>query len=270
VLGFVAALSLASAALFGFLPALRLARFREGVSMARTAKATIAGHALATTQLALATMLLICSGLLLHSFAKLVAVDMGFHAQNARSFELVMPGAYSPDRKIETAEALVARLRGHPQVARVGVTDIAPLTPGIMLGGGLLPVGSSAEDARLEASLPVGERTQQRYDGAEYLRALGARLLSGRWLDADSADPPRMAALVTRPYAERYFPSGNALGARIQSTLGVLTIVVCSHSGAVSGTRFWKNELPSAPCGKRCISVGRPPATARSGSATAR
>ncbi|HWN37032.1 MAG TPA: ABC transporter permease, partial [Gammaproteobacteria bacterium] len=225
VLVFVAALSLASAALFGFLPALRLTRFREGVSMARTAKATIAGHALATTQLALATMLLIGSGLLLHSFAKLVAVDLGFDAHNALSFELVMPGDYSPDRKLETAEALVARLRGHPQVARVGFTDIAPLTPGIMLGGGLLPVGSSAEDARLEASLPVGERTQQRYDGAEYLRALGARLLSGRWLDADSADPPRMAALVTRPYAERYFPSGNALGARIQSTLGELTIV---------------------------------------------
>src|SRR5918992_4964071 len=51
---------------------------------------------------------------------------------------------------------------------------------------------------------------------------------------------------------------------------GVLTIVVCSHSGALSGTRFWKNELPSAPLGKRCISVGRPPAARRSGSATAR
>jgi hypothetical protein len=28
---------------------------------------------------------------------------------------------------------------------------------------------------------------------------------------------------------------------------GVLTTVVCSHSGALSGTRFWKNELPAAP-----------------------
>ena len=51
---------------------------------------------------------------------------------------------------------------------------------------------------------------------------------------------------------------------------GVLTIVVWSHSGALSGTRFWKKELPSAPWGKRCMSVGRPPAARRSGSATAR
>ena len=51
---------------------------------------------------------------------------------------------------------------------------------------------------------------------------------------------------------------------------GVSTIVVSSHSGAPSGTRFWKNELPSAPWGKRCMSAGRPPEARRNGSATAR
>ena len=30
---------------------------------------------------------------------------------------------------------------------------------------------------------------------------------------------------------------------------GVLTIVRSSHSGALSGTRFWKNDLPEAPSG---------------------
>ena len=40
---------------------------------------------------------------------------------------------------------------------------------------------------------------------------------------------------------------------------GVLTIVVSSHSGALSGTRFWKNDEPDAPCGYRCMSTGRPP-----------
>ncbi|CAB4546762.1 unannotated protein [freshwater metagenome] len=38
---------------------------------------------------------------------------------------------------------------------------------------------------------------------------------------------------------------------------GVLTIVVLNHSGAVSGIRFWKNELPVEPLGKRCSSTGR-------------
>ena len=31
--------------------------------------------------------------------------------------------------------------------------------------------------------------------------------------------------------------------------LGVATSVVCSHSGGLAGTRFWKNDLPWAPSG---------------------
>jgi hypothetical protein len=49
---------------------------------------------------------------------------------------------------------------------------------------------------------------------------------------------------------------------------GVLTTVVCSHSGASLGTRFWKNDGPSAPFGNRCMSTGRPPIARISGSPT--
>ncbi len=52
--------------------------------------------------------------------------------------------------------------------------------------------------------------------------------------------------------------------------LGVETIVVCSQSGADSGMRFWKNDWPAAPLGKRWSSVGRSRTVRISGSATAR
>ena len=39
--------------------------------------------------------------------------------------------------------------------------------------------------------------------------------------------------------------------------LGVLTMVVDNQSGALSGMRFWKNELPDEPFGNRCNSTGR-------------
>ena len=51
---------------------------------------------------------------------------------------------------------------------------------------------------------------------------------------------------------------------------GVDTIVVWSHSGAFFGTRFWKNDGPDAPSGKRCSSTGRPPMARSSGPATRR
>ena len=52
--------------------------------------------------------------------------------------------------------------------------------------------------------------------------------------------------------------------------LGVDTVVVCSHSGAFLGTRFWKNDGPAAPSGNRWSSTGRPPMVRISGSATRR
>ena len=39
--------------------------------------------------------------------------------------------------------------------------------------------------------------------------------------------------------------------------LGVRITVVVSHSGALAGMRFWKNELPRVPSGKRCNITGR-------------
>ena len=62
--------------------------------------------------------------------------------------------------------------------------------------------------------------------------------------------------------------SSAATSARDGVPLTVSTVVVSSHSGAPSGTRFWKNDEPSAPLGKRCISTGRPPIVSSSGPAT--
>ena len=59
-----------------------------------------------------------------------------------------------------------------------------------------------------------------------------------------------------------------ATSARDVVPFGVLTIVVSSQSGALSGTRFWKNDEPSAPCGNRCMSTGRPPIALISGIST--
>ena len=61
-----------------------------------------------------------------------------------------------------------------------------------------------------------------------------------------------------------------ATSARDVVPLGVLTVVVSSHSGADFGMRFWKNDGPSAPSGNRCNSTGRPRVARMIGSATRR
>ncbi len=59
-----------------------------------------------------------------------------------------------------------------------------------------------------------------------------------------------------------------ATNARDVVPLGVLTTVVSSHSGASSGTRFWKKFDPPTPFGNRCMSTGRPPIARINGAST--
>ena len=61
-----------------------------------------------------------------------------------------------------------------------------------------------------------------------------------------------------------------ATNARDVVPLGVLTIDVSSQSGASFGTRFWKNDEPSTPLGKRCMSTGRPWIAVINGASTRR
>ncbi len=81
---------------------------------------------------------------------------------------------------------------------------------------------------------------------------------------------PDVEAEAARLTAQTTCAMSAGTSAREVVPLGVLTTVVCSHSGAFSGTRFWKKELPSAPFGKRCSSIGRPRTPRRNGSSTAR
>ncbi len=48
---------------------------------------------------------------------------------------------------------------------------------------------------------------------------------------------------------------------------GVVTTVVSSQPGAPDGTRFWKNDFPPAPSGKRWSIAGRPKAVCSTASA---
>jgi putative ABC transport system permease protein len=230
VLGFVLALTIVTSVAFGVLPALRLSRFGEqghhaaGQLSAATANTRV-GHVLATVQIACALALMIGAGLLMHSFLKLAATNPGFDARGVLSFDLVVPGDSTPEHKIEVAQTLAARLEQLPQVTGAGFTDVPPLSAGIIvLLGGFVPEGMTEAELREEQrGLPPREITQSRNVSADYLRALGARLVDGHWFESEPG--ARLEALVSSPYAQHYFPSRSAVGATLHNNLGTFTIV---------------------------------------------
>jgi cell division protein FtsX len=240
--GFAAVLSVAAAIGFGLWPAWRLARTGELRSQTPMAvRNARAGHALGTIQLALAMTLLVAAGLLLRSFVGVVRIETGFDPQRTLSFEVVMPGEYAAERRVAAAEQLIARLRVHPQVTNVGFTNAPPLQTGLHLFGDapvlppsasigmdFAPQGTSAEVRDAEEDSGAGElRTQTRFVSSGYLQALGARLVEGRWFTGDETAAGGMTALVSRRFAQRYFPAGDAIGSTIsmRQPFGTMTIV---------------------------------------------
>jgi putative ABC transport system permease protein len=243
VLAFVVGLAVVAGVLFGLLPALRLSKYGEHGHASQSQLSTLArnsrlGHVLATVQLACAMGLLIGAGLLVGSFLKLTGISTGIDPEGVLSFELVVPGDSTAERKLEVAETLVARLEGDSRVTSAGFADIPPLVPGIILFSmNFVPEGmTQAELSEEQRTQAPTERTQTRQTSPGYLRSLGARLVAGNWLDeAASAGP---AILVTRPFAERYFPGGNAVGATMTSGPNVVTIagvVDDIHLGRLEG-----------------------------------
>jgi predicted permease len=273
VLVFVVVLSVVTGVLFGLLPALRLSRYGESghaseSQLSALARTSSLGHVLATAQLTFAMALLIGAGLLVGSFLKLTGIDTGFDARNVLSFGLVVPGDSTAERKLEIAEALAARLGADARVTSAGFADIPPLTPGVILFSALfVPEGMTLAELNEEQRTQTpNERTQTRIVSPGYLRALGARLVAGSWLDERADTSP--AVLVSRPYAERYFPAGNAVGATLTSGGNVVTIagvVDDVHLGALDSQpeRAVFMDARQALAARRAMSPPPPPAADR-------
>ncbi|HEX5313753.1 MAG TPA: ABC transporter permease, partial [Gammaproteobacteria bacterium] len=129
VLAFVALLSVVTGVLFGLLPALRLSKYGDRGHTSASQLSTLVrnsrlGHVLAAVQLACAMALLIGAGLLVGSFLRITGIDPGFDPRGVLSFELVVPGESTAERKLEVAETLVTRLEADPRVTRAGFTDL--------------------------------------------------------------------------------------------------------------------------------------------------
>jgi predicted permease len=198
--------------IFGYIPALRLSRVDHlHVLGARTATGSGDDRlrsVLVVGQLMMATVLLVGAGLLTHSFVKLSTVHTGYDPANVLAFQLVLPQEYSTTRKVETIDALLARLRQLPGVRAAGFSYAGALVGVVNVVGYVVPPGRSLEEMQQEPNRP-----QVRSVSGDYLGAIGVRLLGGRALDErDDANAP-IVVLVNQSVARQYFGDASPVGA---------------------------------------------------------
>jgi predicted permease len=204
-------LSIVAGFVFSVVPAIHLWRewvcFKAGGSVSSSGTRTTRRlrAVLICAQIALAVTLTVTAALLLHSFAKLSTVDLGYDPSGTLTFELLTSDQTPATRKLALADELVARLASTSMVTTVGFTGAAPLAA---IQGGIVVAPGGAP-----AALP-GQPHARRATvvGGDYLRAIGARLREGRWPDVDHVRVSEPVLLVNRALAREYFGRSSAVG----------------------------------------------------------
>jgi putative ABC transport system permease protein len=166
---------------------------------------------LVVAEFALALPLLLGAGLLLHSFVRLQRVDPGFDPERLLAVRVSLPETRYPDSLAVQRfwDEALRRVREIPGVVEAGLTlSLPPDDPGDENNFELL------DRPRDDGSQPVAPWNPAT---PELFRALGVPLLEGRLFGAaDTAGAP-VALVVSRAWAERYYPSESALGRRLRS-----------------------------------------------------
>jgi predicted permease len=211
---FAFVLSLVTGVMFGLVPAAQLSRVDHGTVTAAaptqrgaSSTRTWVGDLLAGMQLALATALLVTAGLLVHSFVRLSSLPLGFDV-DVQIFQLVSPGDYPPSRKVALAAAVEEQLQALAGVDAVGFTNTAQPLEVARSQRTMVPPSWPVDRAE-----PGDEnRSEGRSVTAGYLRALGVRLVEGRWFDDRIPAGPAPPMLVNRAWVRRFSPDRSPVG----------------------------------------------------------
>ena len=219
VLLFTLAVSLATSFLFGLIPVLggeaaSAAALREGSRTSSDGPARQRTRsALVTAEIAMALVLLICSGLMIRTWAAMQQVQPGYvRPGEVQTFRIEVPAALveAPEEMARTHEQIAERLRQVPGVVSVGLSSHVTMD-GEDNGNPLI----MEHDPVPDGVIPPLRRHKTVAPG--FLEAMGNPLVAGRAITWDDIHGQRPVALISESLAREYWPDpADALGTRVQ------------------------------------------------------
>ncbi len=219
ILLFTLGITAATGVLMGLLPAMETSRgdYHEALQQSsRTvrgaSRSRIRGF-LVSSQVCLAFVLTVASGLLLKSFVLVWNVNAGFNIQNLyeANFRLIGP-RYEDVKTVVRAQAEVLdRVRRIPGVDSAGLTSTPPIAGSF---GSFDQCGFIVQDDRIpDSQVPSVDRY---IVSPGYFRAMEIPLLRGRLFTEADAAGSNHVAVISELTARQIFPGKNPLGKRIQ------------------------------------------------------
>lgn len=214
ILAVMAAVTLATAVLFGLVPALKRSRSRLAHTMkegTRGMRAMPGGRrrgSLVVLETAVAMVLVVASGLLIRSFAAVQSVDPGFDPDGLWEISLSLPFTQYPSERwpeVETFfDQVTRRTREMPGVRDAAIAYAGPTNPSWTIGFWV--------DGRPEPAGNVRPEAQYRPVSPGYFRTAGIPLVRGRdFTDLDDSKSTGVV-IVNQAFADQHFPGEDPIG----------------------------------------------------------
>ena len=173
-------------------------------------------------QVALSLVLLSSGALVVRSFEHLLRADPGFRPEGVFTVRVRTPPEFYPQVKdvIAFQDRVHTALSAIPGVTGASATSALPLLGAandVVIGnrGATGNVGNAESNALLADGIAVR---------ANYVEVMGMRLVAGRTFP-ESRHAGMPEAMIDSALASRFFPEGNALGAKIPFGPLMLTVV---------------------------------------------
>ena len=216
VLGFTIAVSIAAVFLFGLAPLAQVSErnLANWIRGAGQRAIRSGGQALRTglvvTEIALAVILVIGSGLMIRAFWKLQQVNTGFDPKGVISFSVNLPGVkYKTPDRLHFVDELQQKLTSLPGVSSAS------------LASGIPPLRRiNANDTEIEGYQQTPDSPAQNVDywnivGTDYFKTMKIRLLEGRTFETQDDNEKAMPVVVVNQALAKRFWKGSPVGRRV-------------------------------------------------------
>ena len=250
VLAFSVLVSLVTGIVFGLMPALRACAPDLNTTLKESSRgSTTSGHnrvraSLIVSEVALAVVLLVGSGLLLRSFWNLWNSPTGFNPHNALALDISLPETKYPtgERQARFLDQIIERIEALPGVEAASEATTIP-----MIGWSL---GSPVKVEGRVNQPEEGYGSAYDFVASHYFRALGIPVLRGRDFapQDNSTNSPRVC-VFNDALAEKVFPKENPIGQRIRfwgDLWEVVGVVGSVRHNALNAPAYERIYLPQA------------------------
>jgi putative ABC transport system permease protein len=237
-LAFAIALSLLTALLFGVAPALRASTVSPGAAL-KAGSTQNSGRIgplrwMLAAQVGFSVAVLFLSGLLLLSFRKLIAVDLGFVRDNVVLFDLAPRNPES--HRADSGAKLLESVRHLPAVQAASLSRQRPM------GGAMVWIMTPI--VRLPGRANETVRPVEAPVSAGFFRAMQVRWIAGRDFLPEEVAGHSPAVIVNQAFVDKFLPGQNPIGSRFEKLTDDPDPIPQQIVGVVANTRF--NNLREA------------------------